>query len=170
MIVVRGDGMTNARTRQRSSGGRTPGARKRASAGQRSVPLLTLDEAFIALFIGAMDANRHVSPEEAARAHHIIWSMKRFRRKSGDTVGRLIDKTKGLAEQYDATAIIEAASRAIPARFRSAAFALSTDLVLADGKMERSERQFLHRLAENLGLDQMRRDVVLNAMLIKNSA
>jgi tellurite resistance protein len=144
--------------------------RKHARAARRSVPALTLDEAFIALFIGAMDANSHVSPREAARAHHIIWSMKRFRRKSGDTVGRLIENTKGLVEQHGATAIIEAASRAIPTRFRSAAFALSTDLVLADGKIEPAERQFLHRLAESLGLDRMRRDVVLNAMLIKNSA
>jgi hypothetical protein len=43
----------------------------------------------LALFIGAMDANRHVAREELARAHHLIWSTNRFRRKSGETVGRL---------------------------------------------------------------------------------
>ena len=33
---------------------------------------LELDEALIALFIGAMDANHHVAREELARAHHLI--------------------------------------------------------------------------------------------------
>jgi hypothetical protein len=37
---------------------------------------LEVDEALIALFIGAMDANRHVAREELARAHHLIWSTR----------------------------------------------------------------------------------------------
>jgi hypothetical protein len=61
-------------------------------ATRGTAPRLTVDQVFIALLIGAMDANQHVSPEEAARAHHIIWSMKRFRHKSGETVGQLIDE------------------------------------------------------------------------------
>jgi hypothetical protein len=51
----------------------------------RPVRSLKLDEALIALFIGAMDANGHVAREELARAHHLIWSTRRFRRKSGET-------------------------------------------------------------------------------------
>jgi tellurite resistance protein len=162
--------MKKAATKQQRSRIDRRDARKRPAAKGVSVPRLTVDEAFIALFIGAMEANRHVSPEEAARAHHIIWSMKRFRRKSGETVGRLIDRTRTRVEQHGAIPVITGTARAIRARLRSAAFALLTDLVLADGKIERAERQFLNRLAENLGLDRMRRDVVLNAMLIKNSA
>jgi len=61
---------------------------KTTSQGSR-IKRLDLDEALIALFIGAMNANDHVAREELARAHHLIWSTKRFRRKSGETVGRL---------------------------------------------------------------------------------
>jgi hypothetical protein len=39
--------------------------------------------ALIALFIGAMNANDHVAPDEAARVHNLIWSARRFRRKQG---------------------------------------------------------------------------------------
>ncbi len=53
---------------------------------------LDADDAFIALLIAAMDASGHVSAEEAARAHNIIWSMRRFRHRSGDTVGRKIER------------------------------------------------------------------------------
>jgi hypothetical protein len=60
----------------------------KATKAPRAVRSLDLDEALIALFIGAMDANRHVARDELARAHHLIWSTRRFRRKSGETVGR----------------------------------------------------------------------------------
>jgi tellurite resistance protein len=143
---------------------------KRAPAARRAVSRLTIDQAFIALFISAMEANRHVSREEAARAHHIIWSMKRFRRKSGESVDRVIDAMRTLIEQQGAAAVMTEAARTVPARLRPAAFALSTDLVLADGTIERTERQFLNRLAGLLGLDRMTRDVILDAIVIKNSA
>jgi uncharacterized tellurite resistance protein B-like protein len=131
---------------------------------------LTLDEAFIALLIGAMAANRHVSPEEAARAHHIIWSMRRFRRKSGETVDRLIDSMRALIEDHGADAVVAAAARVLPARLRLAAFAVSADLVLADGKMEGSERRFLSRLGQDLALTREAQTGVVDAMLVKNSA
>jgi tellurite resistance protein len=117
-----------------------------------------------------MEANGHVSAEEAARAHHVMWSMKRFRYKSGDTVGRLIDRMRTRLEESGALPLVAAAVRAIPARLRPAAFALASDLVLADGRIERAERQFLRQLADSLGLDAITRDVVLDAMLVKNSA
>ena len=90
---------------------------------------LELDEALIALFIGAMDANHHVAREELARAHHLIWSTKRFRRKSGETVGRLIDRMKRLLEEQEPSAVMEAAAKAIPAKLRPSAFAIVADLL-----------------------------------------
>jgi hypothetical protein len=66
---------------------------------------LELDEALIALFVGTMDANRHVAREELARAHHLIWSTKRFRRKSGEAVGRVIDRMKRLIEEQEPSAV-----------------------------------------------------------------
>jgi uncharacterized tellurite resistance protein B-like protein len=141
-----------------------------AVATRGTPPRLTVDQAFIALLIGAMGANEHVSPEEAARAHHIIWSMKRFRHKSGETVGRLIDEMRTFVETHGAMKAMAIATSTIPVRLRATAFALSSDLVLADGKIDRAERRFLHRLAEELGLESGMRDVILDVILVKNSA
>jgi uncharacterized tellurite resistance protein B-like protein len=135
----------------------------------RSLPRLTLDQAFVALLIATMEANQHTSPEEAARAHHIIWSMKRFRRKSGETVGRLIDDMRNLVEAHGALSVVAAAAGAIPTGRRSAAFALASDLILADGRIEPAERRFLKRLGDDLELDRDEREHLLNAMLVKNS-
>lgn len=131
---------------------------------------LDVDEAFIALLIGAMDARGHVSAEEGARAHNIIWSMRRYRRKSGETVGRLIENMRALIVRHGAAPVIEASARAIPPRFRRASFAVAADLILVDGKMEPSERRFLERLGTSLRLPHDSVRTILDVILIKNSA
>src|SRR3972149_10809517 len=88
---------------------------------------LDADDAFIALLIAAMDASGHVSAEEAARAHNIIWSMRRFRHRSGDAVGRRIERMRTLVEKDGASPGIEAAARQIPRRLRGAALAVAAD-------------------------------------------
>ena len=71
----------------------TPPIRRPASA----MSALNADDAFIALLIAAMDASGHVAADEAARAHNIIWSMRRFRHRSGERVGRRIDADHRIA-------------------------------------------------------------------------
>lgn len=126
---------------------------KRVSRGRRSLGRLGVDDALLALLIGAMNATDHVSPEEGARAHHIIWSMRRFRRKSGETVEREIERMRVLIEEHGAPEVMAAAARALPARLREPAFAVAADLVLADGKLEGPERRFLLTLGMELDLD-----------------
>ena len=129
---------------------------------------LGLDEALVALFIGTMNANGHVAREELARAHHLIWSTKRFRRKSGESVGRLIERMKRLVEEQDAGAVMDAAAKAIPARLRPSAFAIVADLLLADGRIDARERKFLQRLAVNFNIRARVASQVIDAMLVKN--
>ena len=140
---------------------------KGKSVGPR-LKRLELDEALIALFIGAMDANHHVAREELARAHHLIWSTKRFRRKSGETVGRLIDRMKRLLEQHEASEVINAVAKAIPAKLRPPVFAVVADLLLADGKIDARERKFLQRLAVNFNIPARVGKHVIETMLVKN--
>ena len=116
-----------------------------------------------------MNANDHVSPEEGARAHNVIWSMRRFRRKSGDTVGRLIERMRQLIEEHGPERAVAAAGRALPARIRKSAFAVAADLVLTDGKLEGSERRYLMALGRDLTLDGNTSNGILEVMCIKNA-
>jgi tellurite resistance protein len=140
----------------------------KAIGGGSRIRRLGLDEALIALFIGAMNANDHIAREELARAHHLIWSTKRFRRKSGETVGRLIDRMKRLLEEQEPAAVMEAAARVIPAKLRPSAFAIVADLLLADGKIDARERKFLRRLAGDFDIRARVAGQVIEAMLVKN--
>ena len=147
--------------------------RQRVTSGRRrasALSTLDADDAIIALLLAAMDASGHVSPEEAARAHNIIWSMRRFRHRSGERVGRTIERMKSLIETHGASAVIGASAGRIPRRLRSAAFAIAADLTLVDGRMERSEARFLRALAADLGLKGSIADTVLQVIRLKNSA
>lgn len=129
---------------------------------------LTRDEALVALFIGTMNANDHVSAAEGARAHHLIWSTHQFRRRSGDVVGRLIDRMRTRLEEEGAEAVVHEAARAIPAALRPSAFALVTDLLLADGTIDRKERRFLDRVGADLRLKPEAIARIIDVVRIKN--
>ena len=135
---------------------------------RKLVKPLGLDEALIALFIGAMNANDHVAPEELARAHHLIWSTRRFRRKSGETVGRLIERIRRLLENHNLSEVIDIAARTIPTRLRPSAFAVVVDLLLADGKIDTRERRLLQRLAVNFRIPLGVAADVIEVLVVKN--
>lgn len=141
---------------------------KAGNVRRRPAKTLDVDDALIALFIGAMNANEQVAREELARAHHLIWSTRRFRRKSGETVGRLIARMKRLVEEQDPAVAIERLARAIPARLRPSTFAVVADLLLADGKIDGRERRFLERLASSFKIPTRRAADIVDAMLVKN--
>jgi hypothetical protein len=129
---------------------------------------LNADEAIIALLIGAMEANAHVSPREAERAHNLIWSMRRFRRRSGEAVGRLIGKTRERMEREGVAAVIERAARALPASLRPAVFASAVDLMLADTTLQREERRFVTQLRTALNVPPDKARTILQVLLLKN--
>lgn len=131
---------------------------------------LKSDEAILACLIAAMDANDHISREELTRAHHLIWSMRRFRRRSGEAVARDIERMRSHVEQRGPRRVIADGARSISTRLRPSVFAVAADLVLADGTLDASERQFLGRLAAALRLDAAIAERIQDVMLVKNRA
>lgn len=148
------------RTRNRSARTTAPAPRTRGD--------LTEDQAIIAVLIAAMDANQHVSREEAWRAHHIIWSMRRFRRRSGESVDRLVDTVRRRMERGGTAVVLTEAARTIPARMRPPAFAVAVDLMLADARLEPAEKRFIAHLATELKIRPEIADGLVRAMVVKN--
>ena len=145
-----------------------PRASGRRTRERGALPKLDLDRALIAVFIGAMNANGHVSPAEAARTHHLIWSTHRFRRKSGETVGRIIDAMRTLLEERETSAVLGAAIAAIPVRLRPSTFAVVADLLLADDRIGSRERTLLQRLGRELAIAPAIRRRIVDVILLKN--
>jgi tellurite resistance protein len=134
----------------------------------RARPRLSLDEGLIALFIAAMEANGHSSPRELERAHHLIWSTRRFRERDGDEVNAIIEGMRSLLETSDADAVVDRAIASIPARYGPSAFSVLTDLLFADGRLDPEEMQFLRRVGRALGIPVATQRRIVDVILVKN--
>jgi tellurite resistance protein len=132
--------------------------------------VLDTDDAYIAVLLAAMDASGHTSADEAERAHHIIWSTRRFRDRDGAEIDERIERVRTLLAEQGTAPVLDASASAIPDRLRPAVFAVAADLVLVDGRLERLESEFLRRLAGALDLDAADADRILDVIRIKNSA
>jgi hypothetical protein len=121
------------------------------------------------VLIGSMMANDHVAPDESERAHNITWSMRRFKRRSGDTVGRLIESVRERIVVEGPAAVVQQASKVIPASMRPSVLAVAADLVLVDGTLQRQERQFLGELSRQLKIAPTLSLQILKAIAIKNA-
>jgi tellurite resistance protein len=148
---------------------RRPAPARRAASRTTRSRALTLDQAIIAVLIGSMMANDNVAPDESERAHHITWSMRRFRRRSGDTVGRLIERVRERIVAEGPSAVVQQASKVIPAAMRPSVLAVAADLVLVDGTLQRQERQFLSELSRQLKIAPTLSLQILKAISIKNA-
>jgi tellurite resistance protein len=142
--------------------------RRRVSAPARP-RTLTADQAIVAILIASMLANDHLSADEGERAHQLIWSMRRFRRKSGETVGRVIEQMRSRVASEGTAAVVQQAVRVLPAGDRSSVLAVAADLVLADGRLQRQERQFLSELARQLKVAPALSLQILKVISVKNA-
>ena len=142
-------------------------SRTRAS---KPIPRFDADSAVLAVLIGAMASSGHVESEEGARAHNIVGSMRRFRSKSKVAIRRNVERVSAILEANGIAPVIDAAAGAVPARIRPAIFAVAADVLLVDGRFERSERRFLGLLATSLGLDVDEAQDIIDVMRVKNSA
>jgi tellurite resistance protein len=149
----------NSRDGKARKTGRTTGTRGRVS----------VEQAIIAVVIAAMDANQHVSREEAWRAQHIIESMRRFRNRPRQQVNRLIDTVRTRIKERGKDIVLREAVRVLPARIRPSAFAVAVDVILADAKLESAEKRFVKELAAMLKIQPQLADYLIRAMMIKNT-
>ena len=127
------------------------------------------DLAIVAVLVAAINANQNITAAEGGRAMHLLWSMRRFRRREGEALDRLIDDVRERVNAEGDEAVVEEAVRAIPARLRAAVFATAVDLVLVDSTLERAERQYLRRLAAQLRIPADRARTIVQVMGMKNS-
>ena len=103
------------------------------------------------------------------RAHHIIWSTRRFRDREGAEIDERIERVRARLAEQGTKSVLDASASAVPDRLRAADFAVAADLVLVDGRLERLESEFLRNLAGALDLDAAAADRILDVIRIKNS-
>jgi len=80
----------------------------------------------------------------------------------------MLNKLIGLLKKQGADALLGMAKDALPQDMRETAFAVATDLALADGELASQEKDVLTRLQQSLGIPEEKAVSIIEVMLIKN--
>jgi hypothetical protein len=141
------------------------GASRRPS---NNPPPVTVPEAMASLLVAAIAVDGLVSAEEAARIGGILATSRILRQGGNGSTQALANRAVALLTEYGLPAILTGCAKVIPLDLRPTAFALATDLALADGRIGDREKAFIDELQVVLRIDDDTAARIIEVMMIKN--
>ncbi len=140
----------------------------RASSSQGRVQnALTTPEAFTAIALIAVAPDGNLSQKQTRDIYRAVSHLKLFNSFSEDELLSMFDTISGIIRHEGINNLFDAAKDSLGEDLREAAFAVGTDLVLADSILAEDE-DFLRELYQAL---HIRRDIgekIIEVILIKN--
>ncbi|WP_193195789.1 tellurite resistance TerB family protein [Nostoc sp. MG11] len=130
--------------------------------------LLNPAEAFAVIILAATTSDGYLSAEQTNCITSVLSRMKLFKSYSNDLMNRLFDKILGILQRDDFNFLFNAAKESLSQDLREAAFAVATDLVLAEGTVNEEEKNFLNDLYQALGVSSEIAIQIVQVILIKN--
>ncbi|MBD2180285.1 MULTISPECIES: tellurite resistance TerB family protein [Oscillatoriophycideae] len=139
-------------------------------AGGRKQTQTTLGpaEAFAAIALIAVAADGYVTDSEAQAISTILSRMQLFRSYPGDVMRKMIDRLLGILQREGPETLFNAAMSTLPDELKDTAFAVATDIVLADGEVTEEEEKLLNDLYRALEITEETAVKIIDVMLIKN--
>lgn len=125
-------------------------------------------EAVAAVMIVAISSDGYLSDEETSGLWDILSRMQLFKSYSSDVVERMFDKLLGIQKRQGGESLLQLAKASLPYEFTPTAFAVCTDLIMADGTVEPQEEAFLEHLYQLLEVPQETALQIIQVMMIKN--
>ncbi|NMG19042.1 tellurite resistance TerB family protein [Brasilonema bromeliae] len=129
---------------------------------------LSQAEAIAAIALAATASDGNLSDEQARGILSVLSSMKLFRYYSNDEINRMFEKLLNILRWEGINALFHSAKESLPYDLRETAFAIATDLVLADGVSPQEELEFLNDLSQDLGISGYIAIQIVQVMLVKN--
>jgi hypothetical protein len=125
-------------------------------------------EAFAGVAFAAIAADREIKDIELVYLQAIFSRMRLF---EGWTVARytaLFKKLQAILNQQGVTGLLEASVKSLPSRLSQSVFAVSVDVILADGIVRDEEEEFLYQLQKRLQIDTHLASQITRVIAIKN--
>lgn len=129
---------------------------------------LNAQEAVAAILFLTVAADGNISEEERELFVAISNRMKLLRVQTADEFNAMIRKIRGLLDKHGFEPLFKKATQAVPAELRETTFALSADLVFADGSVEEAEMKFLEMAQGALGVSDALALKIVEVLQIKN--
>ncbi len=125
-------------------------------------------EAMSALALSVIAVDGDLADEEVSLMIRSLERMQLFRSYSEDMLIDLIDQTLGTLNRRGYQKVLDAAVESLPHYLHETAFAITTDLVLADGEVTEEEENVLTYLSQTLNIQDNTAQEIVRVMLIKN--
>ena len=125
-------------------------------------------EAFAAIALIAVAADGIITESEKQGFSKIFSRMELFSNYSDEGKREILDRLLGMIKNKEIKALFDAAVIKLPQELKETVFAISTDLVLADGDLAEEEEQLLNELYNALEISEAVATKIIDVMMIKN--
>jgi len=135
---------------------------------QQSETKLGPAEAFAAIALIAVAADGYITDTEARSIATTLSRMQLFRSYPDDVMRRMIDRLLSILQREGAEVLFKAAMSTLPDELKETAFAVATDIMLADGEVSEEEEALLNDLYHALEISEEIAVKIIDVMMIKN--
>jgi hypothetical protein len=129
---------------------------------------VSLPEAYAAVLVAAISADGRFGTEEADRLKHVLSTSRWFDGAGQAAEVGLVERALNLLADRGLAPVLAACGARVPEAQRASVFAVATDLVLADGRIDGGEKAFIDQLQAALRVDDATALKIVEVMLIKN--
>jgi len=129
---------------------------------------LSKEESFVSIALAAVAADGIITQEEANGLIVGMMRMKMFRGYSSNQMGAVLNKCVNIVQKQGVDALINLAKDSLAEDMRETAFAVATDLALADGEIAQEEKNILTKIQQALAVPEDKAVNIIEVMLVKN--
>jgi len=127
-------------------------------------------EAFAAILLAAAAADGNISEEEAESVISMSNRLQLFKNQSATDYNAMMGKLIGIHRTRGAALLVQTACSALPIDLRESVFAVTVDLLFADGTVAPEERKLLEGLQQVLEIPESQATKIVEVMITKNRA
>ncbi len=125
-------------------------------------------EAFAALALIAVAADGYITASESKAITTTFSRMQLFSDYSEKKMHAMVDQLLNQIREQGSEALLTAALKKLPTDLRETAFAVVTDITLADGEISEEEESLLNSLYSSLEISEETANKIVDVMVIKN--
>lgn len=129
---------------------------------------LSKEEAFSAVSLVSVAADGVITEEEARGLFVQLYRMKMFSGYNDNQMSSMFNKLINIIKKKGMDALVVMAKESLPEDMKATAFAVATDLALADGEIAEEEKMLLTKIQQSLGIPEDEAVKIIEVMLIKN--
>ena len=125
-------------------------------------------EGMAGIALCAVAADGVITEEEAAGLGTSLARMNLYSGMSNRDVNKIFEKCISVIRKNGVDQLLQLSSQAITPNLKPTAFAIATDLLMADGHVAPEEKAFLERIQKSLSVDDATALKIVEVIAIKN--